>query len=105
MGVEDQVVSLVAYHSCARNEAAIRGLVAELAQEFAPADAVLTDALVYCDMTTGPDGDYVRAADRLAEIRERYGPGHEVTRSIERSSSDILSACNRIEAMLADQPR
>src|SRR5215469_14148605 len=57
--VDGQVVSLVAYHSCAQIEAEVRGLGAELAAEFSPADPSLTDALLYCDMTTGPDGDYV----------------------------------------------
>ena len=54
VGVDEQVVSLVAYHSCAQIEADVRGLGAELASEFSPADPLLTDALLYCDMTTGP---------------------------------------------------
>jgi hypothetical protein len=73
-GVDGQVVSLVAYYSCARVEADVRGLGAELAAEFTPAGRLLTDALLYCDMTIGPDGDYVRPADRLAEIRGRDSP-------------------------------
>ena len=73
-GVDGPVVSLVAYHSCARVEADVRGLGAELAAEFTPAGPLLTDALLYCDMTIGPDGDYVRPADRLAEIRGRDSP-------------------------------
>src|SRR5262252_6636133 len=68
-GVDGQVVSLVAYHSCAQIEADVRGLGAELASEFSPADPQLTDALLYCDMTTGPDGDFVQPAERLVEIR------------------------------------
>jgi len=79
MGVDGQVVSLVAYHSCAHVEADVRGLGAELTSEFPPADPLLTDVLLCCDMTTGPDGDYVRPADRLVEICGRYGPDHEVT--------------------------
>jgi predicted hydrolase (HD superfamily) len=71
--VDEAVVSLVAYHSCARIEADVRGLSELLASEFSRGDPVLTDALLYCDMTTGPDGDYVRPADRLVEIRGRYG--------------------------------
>ena len=77
MGVDGQVVSLVAYHSCAHIEADVRGLGAELASEFPIADSLLADVLLYCDMTTGPDGDYVRPGDRLVEIRGRYGPDHE----------------------------
>jgi hypothetical protein len=79
--------------------------LAELAAEFSPADPLLADAMLYCDMTTGPDGDYVRPADRLAEIRRRYGPGHEVTRSVEVAASEILATAGRIEVMLAAQPK
>lgn len=64
VGLEEAVVSLVAYHSCAYIEAEVRGLGAELASEFAPGEPLLADALLYCDMTTGPDADYVRPADR-----------------------------------------
>ena len=104
-GMDGQVVSLVAYHSCAQVEADVRGLGAELASEFTPADPLMSDALLYCDMTTGPEGDYVRPADRLVEIRGRYGPDHEVTRFVERAASEILITAGRIEEMLAVQPR
>ncbi len=100
-GCDGQVVSLVAYHSCAQIEADVRGLGAELASEFAPADSLLADALLYCDMTTGPDGDYVRPADRLVEIRGRYGPDHEVTQFVERAASEILTTVGRVEELLA----
>jgi hypothetical protein len=97
------VVSLVAYHSCAQIEAGIRGLADVLAAEFAPADPVLADVLLWCDMTTGPDGDHVRPADRLAEIRERYGPGHEVTLFADLAAAEIFAAAGRVEMMLAGQ--
>jgi len=32
-------------------------------------------ALIYCEMTTGPDGLHLPVGQRLAEIRARYGPG------------------------------
>ena len=104
-GLDGPVVSLVAYHSCAEIEADVRGLARKLASEFTTADSSLTDALLYCDMTTGPDGDYVRPADRLVEIRGRYGPDHEVTRFVERAAPQILSTAGRIEELLATQPR
>jgi HD domain len=104
-GVAGPVVSLVAYHSCAQIEADIRGLAAELAAEFSPAGPLLTDALLYCDMTTGPDGDHVRPADRLAEIRRRYGPGHAVTRFAEKAAPEILATAARVERMLALTPQ
>src|SRR5262249_7072509 len=48
------VCRLVAHHSCAAIEAAERGLAADLFREFRPVSRVLSDALIYCDMTTGP---------------------------------------------------
>lgn len=104
-GLEEAIVSLVAYHSCAHIEADVRGLGAELASEFSPGEPLLADALLFCDMTTGPDGDYVRPADRLVEIRGRYGPDHLVTRFVERAASEILATAGRVEEMLAVQPR
>jgi hypothetical protein len=80
-------------------------LGALLASEFSPGDPELTDALLYCDMTTGPDGDYVQPADRLVEIRGRYGPDHEVTRFVELAASEIITTAGRIEELLAAQPR
>jgi hypothetical protein len=62
---------------------------------------MLSDALLYCDMTTGPDGAYVRPAERLVEIRDRYGPAHEVTRFVERAASQILVTTGRVEELLA----
>jgi hypothetical protein len=104
MGIDGQVVSLVAYHSCAEIEAEVRGLGGALTSEFKPGDALLSDVLLYCDMTTGPGGDYVRPTDRLVEIRGRYGPDHEVTRFVECAASEILTTAERIEEMLAAQP-
>ena len=104
-GFDGQVVSLVAYHSCAQVEADVRGLDAELSTEFTPAGLLLTDALLYGDMTTGPDGDYVRPAGRLAETRRRYGAGHEVTRSAGLAGPEILTAAGRGEMMLMPAAR
>jgi hypothetical protein len=60
------------------------------------ADEPLRNALTYCDMTTTPDGEPVAIASRLSEIRERYGPGHLVTRlsgSQNRTSSMPCRVC------------
>lgn len=105
VGVDEDVVSLVAYHSCAPIEAKVRGLDVELAAEFSPGDQELADALLYCDMTTGPDGRYVRPADRIVEIRGRYGPDHEVTRFVELAAPEIIVTAARVDALLAAQPR
>ena len=105
LGVEEDVVCLVAHHTCALGEAAERGLDDVLASEFPPVDTVLTDALCFADMTTSPDGEPVDAHDRLAEILERYGPGDVVTRFIERARPDILGAVSRTKERLAVSSR
>jgi hypothetical protein len=95
------VCRLVAHHSCAAIEAAERGLAAELLREFRPASRLLSDALVYCDMTTGPQGQPMPVEQRLAEIRERYGPDHLVTRALARSAPNLAASVARTTQMLA----
>ena len=67
---------LVAHHTCAIIEAGERGLAEVLGLEFEPAPQELSSVLTYCDITTSPDGEHVSARMRLAEIQQRYGPGH-----------------------------
>ena len=87
---------LVARHSCAIIEAGERGLADVLSYEFEPAPYMLASVLTYCDMTTSPDGELVPAEQRLAEIQDRYGPGHLVSRSIQRATPMILGAVKQV---------
>ena len=88
---------LVAHHSCAIVEAEERGLADVLSFEFEPAPHVLSSVLTYCDMTTSPDGELVPVDGRLAEIQQRYGPGHLVSRSIQRATPMILRAVEQVQ--------
>jgi hypothetical protein len=97
---DDTLVRLVAHHTCAEYEAAERGLSAELGEEFDKERPELVEALVYCDMTTDPDGRPVPVETRLAEIRSRYGPGHLVTRSITRATPCIVAAVRAVQTAL-----
>jgi putative nucleotidyltransferase with HDIG domain len=92
---------LVAHHSCALIEAGERGLADILSSEFDPAPDVLSSVLTCCDMTTSPDGQPVPVEQRLAEIHDRYGPGHLVSRSIERASPMILRAVEQVRQRAA----
>ena len=67
-----------------------------LSSEFDPAPDVLASVLTCCDMTTSPDGQPVRVDRRLAEIHDRYGPGHLVSRSIQRATPMILRAVEQV---------
>jgi HD superfamily phosphodiesterase len=92
---------LVAHHSCAIIEAEERGLADVLRAEFEPAPQPLADALTFCDMTTSPDGEHVYVGQRLAEIHDRYGPGHLVSRSMRRATPMILDAVGNVHARQA----
>lgn len=83
---------VVANHTGALVEAEERGLAGPLAAEFPAAGQLVSDALTFCDLTTGPDGQRVSVEERLAEIRARYGPGHLVSRAIARSSDQLRNA-------------
>ncbi len=87
---------LVAHHSCAIVEARERGLADVLALEFEPAPDALSSVLTFCDMTSSPDGELVPVERRLAEIHNRYGSGHLVSRSIQRATPMILRAVEQV---------
>jgi predicted hydrolase (HD superfamily) len=92
---------LVAHHSYAVIEAEERGLADVLGLEFEPAPYMLSSVLTYCDMTTSPDGELVPVERRLAEIHHRYGPGHVVSRSIQRATPMILRAAEQVQRRAA----
>ncbi|GAA2876047.1 HDIG domain-containing protein [Streptomyces mexicanus] len=98
---DDRVVRLVAHHSCALLEAEERELREELESEFSLERADLVDALLYCDMTTTPDGAQTTPSDRLDEIVQRYGPDTIVGRFIQRAAPEIHAAAQRVEERLA----
>lgn len=93
-GWPEQVYTLVAHHTCARQEAVLRGLGAEL-DEFPDEPGPLRDALWFCDLTTSPDGLRVDVEQRLNEIETRYGPGHIVTTFICQARPELLAAVQR----------
>lgn len=100
LGAPERVVNLVARHSNAILEAELRG-IGDLVASFPDERGALRDALWYCDLTTSPDGQPVSAPDRIAEIKERYGPGHIVTRFITDGAPELLAAVERTERRLA----
>jgi hypothetical protein len=103
-GFPERVCGLVAHHSCAIFEAAERGLADDLTAAFTDECSPVTDALWYADMTTGPDGESLEVADRLAEVRQRYGPDHLVTRFWSRAEPTLVAAVQRTQDRIAVQP-
>ncbi|MEW1923819.1 HD domain-containing protein [Streptomyces sp. NPDC088360] len=100
-GVDERVVRLVAHHSCALLEAEERGLREELEGEFDLERPDLVDALIFCDMTTTPDGGHTTSDDRVSEIVGRYGADTIVGRFIQRAAPEIHAAVHRVEGRLS----
>ena len=99
-GFENRVCALVAYHTCADIEAEQRGFADRL-KAFPRETSLVADALLYADMTSGPDGQDFTVGARLDEIVSRYGDGHGVARFVQRASPVILEAAERVETQLA----
>ena len=105
-GFGARVAGLVAHHSFARVEADLRGVADVLDMEFTKEASLTADVLCYCDMTTSPDGERVDVAERLVEIRARYGPDDVVTQFVDRAESEIVATVRRVEGLLhGAQPR
>jgi hypothetical protein len=103
LGLDERIVGLVAHHSCSCIEACFHQLDGRLACEFPRDDALPHDALLYCDLTTGPAGQPLSFEERLADIRCRYGPDHLVVQFLDRAEPEMRAAVARVEAILASQ--
>ena len=91
---DERLSCLVAHHSEARFEVGLRGYGEELS-EYAREDTRVYDALVYCDLTTGPDGETVTFEDRISEVYERYGEG-DISRALGMAEPHLRAAVDRI---------
>jgi hypothetical protein len=99
-GADDRLCGLVANHSCACVEARRRGLTIDWPDE----DTALRDALWWADMTTTPTGQVTEVRQRIAEVQERYGPGHVVALSVAEAAPRLIGAADRTERRMGSQP-
>src|SRR6266581_7332521 len=93
---EPLLCRLVAHHSCAVIEAEERGLAHVITRELAPPPRPRGASLTFCELTSSPGGEHVHVENRLAEIHDRYGSGHLVSRSIRRATPLILEAVDHV---------
>jgi hypothetical protein len=86
-------------------EATVRGFEQDLLAEFEPEESVTYDALIFCDMTTGPDGEETSFEDRVREVYKRYGEG-DIAQALRMAEPCLKAAVDRIsQAMKAsDRP-
>jgi putative nucleotidyltransferase with HDIG domain len=100
LGLDGDLVSLVAHHTNSEVEAAERGITALLDPFPAHRDRIqrVLPLLTYCDLTTSPDGDTISIDVRLADIYNRYAPTDAVHRAIRRGEGNL----RRVHAEVAD---
>lgn len=91
---DDRLAGLVAHHSEARFEIGLRGYEEELS-EYSRENTIVYDALVYCDLTTGPNGTAMTFEDRVAEVYQRYGEGN-ISRALHLAEPFLKAAVDRI---------
>ena len=102
----ERLACLVAHHSEARFEIRLRGFGDELAA-YKREESWISDALTYCDLTTGPTGLPMTFEDRVAEVEQRYGEG-EIVDALRQATPYLLAAIERTEDRLRQrrwQPR
>ncbi len=100
LGFDEDIVCLVAHHTCAHIEAELHGLGHRLLEEFPLRPRLPHDELLYCDLTTGPTGETITVEDRLCDVKQRYGPDHLVHRFITIAEERLLAAARRAEAKI-----
>jgi putative nucleotidyltransferase with HDIG domain len=100
-GAPVRVLNLVAFHSAAATEADELGLSAELA-EFDDERSLTRDLLWFADMTTGPDGQCMGFAERMAEVRQRYDADHYVNRALEVGLDERGAAVSRARSWIEE---
>jgi putative nucleotidyltransferase with HDIG domain len=98
-GVDERVCWIVAHHTSSPWEAAELGLRSAL-DEFPSTDSRLIDAITYCDLCAGPDGNHIAPTDRLAEVLDRYGPDHVVFRAVTAARPHLLEMVDRVDDQL-----
>jgi hypothetical protein len=99
----ERLACLVAHHSEARFEVRLRGCGNELAA-YKREKSWVSDALTYCDLTTGPSGLPMTFEDRVAEVEQRYGEG-EIVDALRQATPYLLGAVERTSDRLRQHRR
>ncbi len=72
LGFPEELVNLVAHHTCAHIAAELAGKKEFMKEKFPLNPSLPHTHLCFCDMTTSPVGNHVTVEERLEEIRERH---------------------------------
>jgi hypothetical protein len=101
-GFGDQVVRLIAHHSCAHLEAQLRGLGAQLLEEFPLPESPQRLILTAADMSVGPGGKPMSIDARLADIRQRYAPSDVVNRFLDEAEPELRQIVAEVDGWLVN---
>ncbi len=103
-GYSPTVCHMVAFHTAAQTEAAVRGLDDQIFDEFQSVDVdgiqTADDFLWWADLSTGPQGEVFTLDERLSEILQRYEPGSIVYTAITRAESQLRDAFQRVSGSM-----
>ena len=91
----ERLAGLVAHHTQGRHEAELRGLQQALA-EFDDEDSLVSAALAYCDLTTGPSGERMTPGQRLLDVKARYGEDSPVTNGLRAAWPDLMHSIDQV---------
>jgi len=89
----ERLARLVAHHSEARFEIQLRGFGEQLAA-YKREESWVSDALTYCDLTTGPTGLPMTFEERVTEVEQRYGDG-EIVEALRQATPYLVGAIKR----------
>ncbi len=91
----ERLAGLVAHHAQGRHEAKLRGLEEALA-EFDDEDSLVSAALAYCDLTTGPSGERMTPGQRLLDVEARHGEDSPVTNGLRAAWPDLMHSIDQV---------
>ena len=97
-----ELASVVAQHSGARREAALRGLEEEMFA-FPVVESRTLDLLTYSDLMTDQRGNRCSVDDRLEEIAVRYGNDHIVTKAVRLAEPELRRTVSQVESRLRNE--
>jgi hypothetical protein len=87
----ERLAGLVAHHTESRFELGMRGYASHLAA-YPDERSEVSAALIYCVMTTGPTGEPMAFADRVADVYRRHGPETLIAEALRRAMPDLALA-------------
>jgi hypothetical protein len=102
LGAPERLAALVAHHSEAWLLASARGLLPALGR-FPHEQSPVSDAVTYADMTSGPCGEPLTVADRLADIARRHASEPAALRTARSAREPLLRAA--AERVIQRAPR